>query len=295
MIQGMTSFYDKTDAEDFIEHHGVHGMHWGVRRFQNPDGSLTAEGKRHRAARAVNKIAEDVSKTAKKAGEAISTAARKTFNPTSADMDEKIAKAKEKEEVKRKKAELKAIKNNYKNIDQMSDKQVKEEIQSLAERTKLREMREKEAQMKKGNDYIEKQKLKQQQKQQQAQKSNAKSLGTIVAETATYGLSQASKAAIDVAVNKAKQDAMKSEKSKSEKLKDELQDARNENELADLKLKKSMRKTTEQTTKANMEYDKKLAELKKESLSEKDKDKYNDMISRIKTMKMVDVNKPKTN
>ena len=295
MIQGMTSFYDKTDAEDFIEHHGVHGMHWGVRRFQNPDGSLTAEGKRHRAAQAVNKIAEDVSKTAKKAGEAISTAARKTFNPTSADMDEKIAKAKEKEEVKRKKAELKAIKNNYKNIDQMSDKQVKEEIQSLAERTKLREMREKEAQMKKGNDYIEKQKLKQQQKQQQAQKSNAKSLGTIVAETATYGLSQASKAAIDVAVNKAKQDAMKSEKSKSEKLKDELQDARNENELADLKLKKSMRKTTEQTTKANMEYDKKLAELKKESLSEKDKDKYNDMISRIKTMKMVDVNKPKTN
>ena len=295
MIQGLTSFYDKTDAEDFIEHHGVHGMHWGVRRFQNPDGSLTAEGKRHRAAQAVNKIAEDVGKTAKKAGEAISTAARKTFNPTSADMDEKIAKAKEKEEVKRKKAELKAIKNNYKNIDQMSDKQVKEEIQSLAERTKLREMREKEAQMKKGNDYIEKQKLKQQQKQQQAQKSNAKSLGTIVAETTTYGLSQASKAAIDVAVNKAKQDAMKSEKSKSEKLKDELQDARNENELADLKLKKSMRKTTEQTTKANMEYDKKLAELKKESLSEKDKDKYNDIISRIKTMKMVDMNKPKTN
>ena len=295
MIQGLTSFYDKTDAEDFIEHHGVHGMHWGVRRFQNPDGSLTAEGKRHRAAQAVNKIAEDVGKTAKKAGEAISTAARKTFNPTSADMDEKIAKAKEKEEVKRKKAELKAIKNNYKNIDQMSDKQVKEEIQSLAERTKLREMREKEAQMKKGSDYIEKQKLKQQQKQQQAQKSNAKSLGTIVAETTTYGLSQASKAAIDVAVNKAKQDAMKSEKSKSEKLKDELQDARNENELADLKLKKSMRKTTEQTTKANMEFDKKLAELKKESLSEKDKDKYNDIISRIKTMKMVDMNKPKTN
>lgn len=26
-------------------HHGVKGMHWGVRRYQNPDGTLTAEGR----------------------------------------------------------------------------------------------------------------------------------------------------------------------------------------------------------------------------------------------------------
>ncbi len=29
-----------------LYHHGVQGMHWGVRRYQNPDGTLTAEGKR---------------------------------------------------------------------------------------------------------------------------------------------------------------------------------------------------------------------------------------------------------
>lgn len=28
-----------------IYHHGVKGMHWGIRRYQNTDGSLTAEGK----------------------------------------------------------------------------------------------------------------------------------------------------------------------------------------------------------------------------------------------------------
>lgn len=30
---------------DYLEHSGVKGMKWGVRRFQNPDGSLTAEGR----------------------------------------------------------------------------------------------------------------------------------------------------------------------------------------------------------------------------------------------------------
>lgn len=29
---------------DYIQHHGILGMHWGIRRYQNPDGSLTAEG-----------------------------------------------------------------------------------------------------------------------------------------------------------------------------------------------------------------------------------------------------------
>ena len=29
-----------------LYHHGIKGMHWGIRRFQNPDGTLTAAGKR---------------------------------------------------------------------------------------------------------------------------------------------------------------------------------------------------------------------------------------------------------
>ncbi len=32
--------------EDELYHHGIKGQKWGVRRFQNPDGTLTAAGKK---------------------------------------------------------------------------------------------------------------------------------------------------------------------------------------------------------------------------------------------------------
>ena len=32
--------------EEYLVHHGILGMHWGIRRYQNPDGSLTEEGRK---------------------------------------------------------------------------------------------------------------------------------------------------------------------------------------------------------------------------------------------------------
>lgn len=40
-----SNYYGVSSLGDSLEHHGIKGQKWGIRRFQNPDGSLTALGK----------------------------------------------------------------------------------------------------------------------------------------------------------------------------------------------------------------------------------------------------------
>ena len=56
-----------------LQHHGVKGMRWGVRRYQNEDGSLTNAGKKRDAKhlqRQANKLVRKNNKLFKKQTEA---------------------------------------------------------------------------------------------------------------------------------------------------------------------------------------------------------------------------------
>lgn len=59
-----------------LQHHGIKGQKWGVRRFQNADGSLTAEGKKRYS---VSDYQQAIDKT-KTAGKIVNEA--KTLNNT---------------------------------------------------------------------------------------------------------------------------------------------------------------------------------------------------------------------
>ena len=58
----MNSYYAVPMTSDYIYHHGIIGQKWGVRRFQNSDGSLTSAGKE----RYGQKVSDTVKKVTEK-------------------------------------------------------------------------------------------------------------------------------------------------------------------------------------------------------------------------------------
>ena len=47
------------DEKDYLAHHGIKGQKWGVRRYQNPDGTRTALGKKRERAERVEKTPDE--------------------------------------------------------------------------------------------------------------------------------------------------------------------------------------------------------------------------------------------
>lgn len=98
-----------------LSHHGVQGQKWGVRRYQNPDGSRTAEGRKHYGYKNVS-----ISDTARRIGQKIGSKARSIAE------GHRMKKQYGKETAKLMKKE-----NGGKRLSEMSDAEIEQKIKRL--------------------------------------------------------------------------------------------------------------------------------------------------------------------
>lgn len=80
----------------YLQHHGIKGMKWGVRRYQNKDGSLTPAGKK-REARLERKNDRKQNKSIKQER---SYAAKNRRNLSDSDLDARINRLKKEQQLR---------------------------------------------------------------------------------------------------------------------------------------------------------------------------------------------------
>lgn len=76
------------DHDDYLAHHGIMGQKWGVRRYQNEDGTLTAAGKLRYATDTVKFAGKEVGRAFKKGFKFLSPKLREAVKAEKAKLKE---------------------------------------------------------------------------------------------------------------------------------------------------------------------------------------------------------------
>lgn len=103
----MSVYYIGTEGGEYISHHGILGQKWGIRRYQNADGTLTPEGKARYGEREAI-INPTMSKKSQRLNEKIKNA--KT-DETKSKYEKALNKSRAKDQAKELKRQIKFDKN----------------------------------------------------------------------------------------------------------------------------------------------------------------------------------------
>ena len=116
-----------------LRHHGIKGQKWGVRRFQNKDGSLTADGKKRYGADDYKNTLDKVNSAGKIVDEVkkYNNSAQKSSDP---DMERRIRKS----------------------INNMSDKELQQRVQRLNMEDNYTRMMMHRENLEKGESFVNK-------------------------------------------------------------------------------------------------------------------------------------------
>lgn len=120
-------------SDDYLEHHGTKGMKWGIRRFQNKDGSLTPAGKKRRAnEQADAKVKRIETRTANKIKKMKEEAKiNRKVDKAQAKADAKLAKAQEKYGPKKKGSTDDQDQQRPKALKDMTNTEIQERIDRI--------------------------------------------------------------------------------------------------------------------------------------------------------------------
>lgn len=131
MVELFHSEYPREiQGDNFLQHHGILGMKWGVRRYQNSDGTLTSAGKKRYGSGKGERIYKDFKKSIRKQrGELHGTANRWMTNTYIGensrrlidDNREKRKEYKNSEEYKAWDKKVKAFNTKYERMDFVPD------------------------------------------------------------------------------------------------------------------------------------------------------------------------------
>lgn len=132
--------YVSRGNSESLSHHGILGQKWGIRRYQNEDGSLTTEGKlRYGTVENLQKI-----KNARAQSEA-NKIAYKSYKERMK-FETKIKKAQDKQDKKEEKEAKKELEKETKEAKKQLEKERKEELVRESKRRKASDMTDAELQ-----------------------------------------------------------------------------------------------------------------------------------------------------